>query len=65
MNITFNLPTPELEANFVTEAAAQGFDGLKGHRSVGGIRASMYNAMSADGVAALTSFMADFAAANG
>ena len=62
MNVVWRLPTEELEATFVTEGTAAGLSGLKGHRSVGGIRASMYNAMSEDGVAALRSFMADFAA---
>ena len=65
MNVVWRLPSEELEAQFVSAATSAGLSGLKGHRSVGGIRASMYNAMSADGVAALTSFMADFAAANG
>ena len=46
MNITFNLPSPELEAQFVAEAKKEGLVGLKGHRSVGGIRASIYNALS-------------------
>jgi phosphoserine aminotransferase len=60
MNITFNLPTPELEAKFVLEATAQGFDGLKGHRSVGGCRASIYNAFPREGVLKLIQFMEDF-----
>ena len=60
MNVTFNLPTPELEAKFVQEATAQGFDGLKGHRSVGGCRASIYNAFPRDGVQKLISFMQKF-----
>jgi len=60
MNITFNLPTPELEAKFVSEATAQGFDGLKGHRSVGGCRASIYNAFPRDGVEKLIAFMQEF-----
>ncbi len=65
MNITFNLPTPELEAQFIKEAAEQGFDGLKGHRSVGGVRASIYNAFPVKGVEMLVDFMNKFAAENG
>ena len=65
MNITFNLPTPDLEAKFITEAAAQGFDGLKGHRSVGGIRASIYNAFPREGVEKLVAFMQEFERQNG
>jgi phosphoserine aminotransferase len=60
MNVTFRLPTEELEKQFSTEATAQGLDGLKGHRSVGGIRASIYNAFPKEGVAALVSFMKEF-----
>jgi len=60
MNVTFRLPTEELEKQFSTEATAQGLDGLKGHRSVGGIRASIYNAFPKEGVAALVSFMNEF-----
>jgi phosphoserine aminotransferase len=60
MNVTFNLPTAELEARFVAEATALGLDGLKGHRSVGGIRASIYNAFPREGVEKLVSFMQDF-----
>jgi phosphoserine aminotransferase len=60
MNVTFRLPAEELEKKFVTEATAQGLDGLKGHRSVGGIRASIYNAFPRAGVEALVSFMKDF-----
>ena len=65
MNITFNLPTPELEAKFVKEALARDLNGLKGHRSVGGIRASIYNAFPLEGVERLVEFMADFARQNG
>ena len=65
MNVTFNLPTPELEAQFVREATAVGLDGLKGHRSVGGCRASIYNAFPREGVERLVGFMADFAKKNG
>jgi phosphoserine aminotransferase len=60
MNVTFNLPTPELEAQFVKEATAQGLDGLKGHRSVGGCRASIYNAFPRQGVEKLIGFMREF-----
>ncbi|MDT8335100.1 MAG: 3-phosphoserine/phosphohydroxythreonine transaminase [Desulfurivibrionaceae bacterium] len=60
MNITFNLPTPELEAKFIAEATAKGFDGLKGHRSVGGCRASIYNAFPREGVEKLVAFMREF-----
>ncbi|NOX25640.1 MAG: 3-phosphoserine/phosphohydroxythreonine transaminase [Deltaproteobacteria bacterium] len=60
MNITFNLPSPELEAKFTGEATEQGLDGLKGHRSIGGIRASIYNAFPYEGVEKLVNFMKDF-----
>ena len=60
MNVTFRLPFEELEGRFVKEATAAGLDGLKGHRSVGGIRASIYNAFPEAGVDALVDFMADF-----
>lgn len=65
MNITFNLPTQELEAKFIREATAASLDGLKGHRSVGGCRASIYNAFPLKGVEKLVSFMEDFARNNG
>jgi phosphoserine aminotransferase len=65
MNVTFNLPTPELEAQFIAEAAVVGLDGLKGHRSIGGCRASIYNAFPREGVEKLVNFMADFAKKNG
>jgi phosphoserine aminotransferase len=65
MNVTFNLPTPELEAQFIKEATAVGLDGLKGHRSVGGVRASIYNAFPKAGVEKLVEFMAEFAQKNG
>jgi phosphoserine aminotransferase len=65
MNVTFNLPTPELEAEFIAEAATLGLDGLKGHRSIGGCRASIYNAFPKEGVEKLVAFMAEFAAKNG
>jgi phosphoserine aminotransferase len=60
MNVTFRLPSKELEARFTAEAADAGMVELKGHRSVGGIRASIYNAMPPDGVEALEAFMVDF-----
>jgi phosphoserine aminotransferase len=65
MNITFRLPSEDLEKRFVKEAEAAGFDGLKGHRSVGGMRASIYNAFPEEGVDALVSFMQHFAERNG
>ena len=65
MNVTFRLPAEDLEKKFVSEATAQGLDGLKGHRSVGGIRASIYNAFPRAGVEALVSFMKDFERRNG
>lgn len=65
MNVTFRLPSEALEKKFTTEATAKGLDGLKGHRSVGGIRASIYNAFPKAGVEALVSFMKDFERANG
>ncbi len=65
MNVSFNLPTPELEAQFISEAAAVGLDGLKGHRSIGGCRASIYNAFPKEGVEKLVAFMAEFAKKNG
>lgn len=64
MNVTFRLPTPELDGIFCSGAEARGFNGLRGHRSVGGIRASIYNAFPAEGVERLVEFMSDFAAAN-
>ena len=65
MNVTFRLPSEELEKKFTSEATAKGLDGLKGHRSVGGIRASIYNAFPRPGVEALVSFMQDFERRNG
>jgi phosphoserine aminotransferase len=60
MNVTFRLPDEAAEKAFVTGAAARGLVDLKGHRSVGGIRASIYNAMPVAGVEALRDFMTDF-----
>jgi phosphoserine aminotransferase len=60
MNVTFRLPSEELEKQFIAEATRAGFDGLKGHRSVGGCRASIYNAFPKEGVEGLVSFMKEF-----
>ena len=65
MNVTFRLPSEDLEKRFVAEAAEQGMIGLKGHRSVGGCRASIYNATSYDDVKILTDFMKEFERRNG
>ena len=65
MNATFNLPTPELEQKFVAEAKDERMVGLAGHRSVGGARASLYNAIGVDACLTLASFMGHFAAKNG
>jgi len=65
MNITFRLPSEELEKQFAKEATAAGLDGLKGHRSVGGIRASVYNAFPEEGIDALVQFMREFEKKNG
>ncbi len=65
MNVTFNLPSEDLEKRFASEAAAAGLIGLKGHRSVGGLRASIYNAFPPEGVDALIAFMQDFEGQNG
>ena len=64
MNVTFTSPSPELDKKFCAEAAAAGFVNLKGHRSVGGMRASIYNAMPAEGVEKLVEFMKQFEADN-
>jgi phosphoserine aminotransferase len=65
MNVTFRLPSEELEKTFTKEATAAGLDGLKGHRSVGGMRASIYNAYPEAGVTALIDFMREFERRNG
>lgn len=65
MNVTFRLTSEELEKQFLKEAAAQDLVALKGHRSVGGIRASIYNACGMESVETLVKFMADFRAKNG
>jgi phosphoserine aminotransferase len=62
MNVTFNLPTPEREQQFLTEAQAAGFSGLAGHRSIGGIRASIYNGLTLPAVERLADFMEKFRA---
>jgi len=65
MNVTFRLPSEDLEKRFAKEATAAGLDGLKGHRSVGGMRASIYNAFPEEGIDALVQFMAEFERKNG
>ena len=65
MNVPFRMQTPELDAKFISEASAAGLCTLKGHRSVGGCRASIYNAMPVEGVKALRDFMIDFQKKNG
>jgi len=60
MNVTFTLNKPELDATFLAEAADAGLHGLKGHRVLGGMRASIYNAMPLAGVEALIAFMREF-----
>lgn len=64
MNVTFTTPSKELDAKFVKESIEAGMTNLKGHRSVGGIRASIYNAMPLEGVEKLVAFMKEFEAAN-
>jgi phosphoserine aminotransferase len=65
MNVTFRLPSEALEKSFVKESTAAGLDGLKGHRSVGGMRASIYNAFPEEGIDALVEFMREFERRNG
>ena len=65
MNVVFRLPSEELEAKFVAESKAEGMLGLKGHRSVGGLRASLYNALPIEDVKALADFMKEFERKNG
>jgi len=60
MNVTFRLPSEDLETKFVAEALKKDLGGLKGHRSVGGCRASIYNATGVDSVKALVAFMTEF-----
>ena len=65
MNVTFRLASEDLEKTFIKESTAAGFDGLKGHRSVGGMRASIYNAFPESGIDLLVEFMRDFEGRNG
>jgi phosphoserine aminotransferase len=65
MNVTFRVPSEALEKQFVKESTAAGFDGLKGHRSVGGMRASIYNAFPEEGIDSLVEFMREFERKNG
>jgi phosphoserine aminotransferase len=65
MNITFRLASKELEAEFLSEAKANGMDGLPGHRNVGGCRASIYNAFPEAGCKALADLISDFAVRKG
>jgi phosphoserine aminotransferase len=65
MNVTFRLASEDLESRFIKESAAAGLDGLKGHRAVGGMRASIYNAFPEAGVDALVAFMQEFERKNG
>ena len=65
MNITFKFPNEEIPDVMIKDAAKQGLVALKGYRTVGGIRASTYNAMPLEGAKALASFMTDFAKKNG
>jgi phosphoserine aminotransferase len=65
MNVTFRLASEDLEKAFVKESTVAGFDGLKGHRSVGGMRASIYNAFPAEGIDRLIEFMREFERVNG
>ena len=65
MNLTFRLPSEALEEQFTSEAKKHELIGLKGHRSVGGIRASMYNALPVEGAETLSQFMKEFQQKNG
>jgi phosphoserine aminotransferase len=65
MNVAFRLPDEELTRAFITQAGTEGLYGLQGHRSIGGIRASLYNAVSIEAVTALCAFMDDFARRHG
>lgn len=65
MNVTFTTPSEDLDEKFIKEAEAAGLDGLKGHRSIGGMRASIYNAFPKAGCEALAQFMKDFESKNG
>ncbi len=65
MNVTFNLPSAELLELFLNQSSAEGLTALKGHRSIGGVRASIYNAMPMEGIVALVDFMVEFERRNG
>jgi phosphoserine aminotransferase len=65
MNVPFTLTNPELEKKFLADARAAGLVNLEGHRSIGGMRASLYNAMPMAGVVALSEFMLEFERRNG
>ncbi|MGA7303645.1 MAG: 3-phosphoserine/phosphohydroxythreonine transaminase, partial [Rhodothermales bacterium] len=65
MNVCFRLPDEDLEKRFIAEAAGAGLQSLKGHRSVGGIRASLYNACPEGAIDTLVSFMREFERVNG
>jgi phosphoserine aminotransferase len=65
MNVTFRLPSEAIEQRFLDQAADAGLAGLKGHRSVGGVRASIYNAFPEAGVSALVELMAEFERVHG
>jgi phosphoserine aminotransferase len=65
MNVPFTLTDPDLDSEFLEQAGEAGLKTLKGHRSVGGMRASIYNAMPEEGVQALVDFMAEFERKNG
>ena len=65
MNVVFRCPTEELEAKFIADAQREGMIGLKGHRSVGGLRASLYNALPMEDAASLAMFMKEFERRNG
>jgi phosphoserine aminotransferase len=60
MNVAFNIRNPQWEAEFLLDAQSRGFHGLEGHRTIGGLRASLYNAVTLEAVDALCSFMEDF-----
>jgi phosphoserine aminotransferase len=64
MNVCFRAPTEDLESRFIAEATRRGLDGLKGHRSAGGMRASIYNACPRAAIEALVAFMKEFEQAN-
>ncbi|MMZ69392.1 Phosphoserine aminotransferase [compost metagenome] len=65
MNVTFRLASEDLEKQFIKESEQEGFVGLKGHRSVGGLRASIYNAVPYESIKALVEFMEQFQKKNG